>query len=102
MSPAWVARALPAATMVAVAPTLVARSQVSFSVRAMLARVAKRSWEFPCGGVPERRRRLAIRLFREVRRAVQKGVGGGGGAECSGQDHRSSRKCCGRGAPRQE
>ena len=54
MSPAWVARPLPAATMVAVAPTLVARSQVSFSVRAMLARVAMRSWEFPCGGVPER------------------------------------------------
>jgi hypothetical protein len=47
-----VARPLPAATMVAVAPTLVARSQVSFSVRAMLARVAIRCWEFPCGGAP--------------------------------------------------
>src|SRR5271163_306005 len=68
MSPAWVARPLPAATMVAVAPTLVARSQVSFSVRAMLARVAIRCWEFPCGVGPQRRRWLAIRVSGEVPR----------------------------------
>src|ERR1700744_5608387 len=64
MSPARVARALPAATIVAVAPTLVARSQVSLSVRAMLTRVATRSWEFPCGAVPQRRYSFAICVFR--------------------------------------
>ena len=76
-----------------------------------------RSWEFPCGGVPERRRWLAIRAFREVprrsrRRSVRRrtshraacrtGSEEAAGAECLGRDRLSSRKCCGRWAPRQE